>query len=229
MSTKSLRWLLGLLAAIAIVGAFSGSDEPILPAIASSPLAPVLYSLHTGNSVLFALSAGYLNSLVFWIIVVAVPESRQRAVIRDGLTRSYLHFKRNTIGALVHASTLSDRQGLVEDLMDFRFFRDTFDVETFNSVEVRLHKSHERVHELLSELTLFAREIEHALHRMPVADDQTYRVLRITCYNVERLRALPDDELVEQLANEPWGTLACSNKITGDLDYDPTAKALKEL
>src|SRR4051812_20787920 len=97
---RFLNIALGILAAIAVVVMFASSGEPVVIFLRSTPLEGPLLALGRTNSIAFNLAVGYLVSALFWLLVVYVPETSRRSVLRDNLSRRYQGFKESVLQIL---------------------------------------------------------------------------------------------------------------------------------
>lgn len=130
MKTKNF-WLrtgpIALLTLVAVYGTFAGTNEPVVGWLRGTLAEPYLYKLHSGNSILFNISVGFLNSVVFWIMVVVYPERKRNKVLRENLRRRYQDFKESTVQTLLHAAGISCSTAEVRNLTDHRNFKAFFD------------------------------------------------------------------------------------------------------
>src|SRR6266498_2587849 len=142
-----------------MVGMFAGSDEPVVGILRGSMLEPILLRLHSGNSILFNVSVGYLTSVFFWFLVVFLPERSRRNLLRDNLSRHYRAFRENTIQVLLWASVGSHDSELPKELCNHRRFREFFDKngkERWYAALNGLQGDSARISDVLLELELFS-------------------------------------------------------------------------
>lgn len=110
--------VLYFLAAVAVFGMFSGSTEPVIFPLRGTVVEPALHALHSGNSIVFNLSLGYLSSFIFWLLVVQYPENKRRKLLRDNLARNYQDFKESVIQILLWCSVGTHSSNLPKELCD---------------------------------------------------------------------------------------------------------------
>jgi len=79
---RNLIW--GLLV-VSVFLLFKSSDESVISLVKDTALAPVFYQFSNGNSIIFNLSVGYIVSLMFYIIVVVIPEYREKKSLKNKL------------------------------------------------------------------------------------------------------------------------------------------------
>jgi len=73
------------LAAIAAVVMFVSSGEAVIQPLRGTSMEPVLLAFGKPNSIAFNLSVGYLVSVMFWLLVVFLPERTRRHLLRGNL------------------------------------------------------------------------------------------------------------------------------------------------
>ena len=91
--SRRVNLVIAVLAAIAALLLFVSSGEPLVPFLRDSQLAPILYALSWPNMIVFNLSVGYLSSMIFWILVVYLPDKSRRILLRETLASRYKDFK----------------------------------------------------------------------------------------------------------------------------------------
>lgn len=106
--------LITMLALAAVVGALFSGEEPISGI------------LHQPNALLFSLCVGYLVSVIFWLMVVVLPESQRRRTLRENLAKHYQQFRYGVVSILLNASVGSHTLDEVKSLTDYKAFKDFF-------------------------------------------------------------------------------------------------------
>jgi hypothetical protein len=86
---RYLNTTLAVLAAFAVVVMFATSGEAVVFFLRGTALERPLLVLGQTNTIAFNLAVGYLVSAIFWLLVVYVPESTRRKVLRENLSRRY--------------------------------------------------------------------------------------------------------------------------------------------
>ena len=74
------------LSAVAIVVMFVSSGEAVIPVLRGTSLESILLAYGKANSIAFNLSVGYLVSVLFWLLVVLLPECARRRLLQDNLS-----------------------------------------------------------------------------------------------------------------------------------------------
>ena len=102
--SQFIRWFMPVLIILAIVGMLSGSDEPIVSFLRGTSVETLTLKLHSGNTILFNLSVGFLTGVFLWVLVAWIPEQRKRTILKSNLKRHYHNFKEDVIQILLWAS-----------------------------------------------------------------------------------------------------------------------------
>ncbi|EGR0072859.1 hypothetical protein ACWOKL_004315 [Vibrio vulnificus] len=104
------RKLIWVLLAVSTFLLFKSSDESVISLIEDTALAPVFHQFTNGNSIIFNLSVGYIVSLMFYVIVVVIPEYREKQSLKNELGQAvsfvfeaFFHERRD-LGILFHWS-----------------------------------------------------------------------------------------------------------------------------
>lgn len=83
------RKLIWVLLAVSTFLLFKSSDESVISLIEDTALAPAFHQFTNGNSIIFNLSVGYIVSLMFYVIVVVIPEYRERQSLKTSLVKLF--------------------------------------------------------------------------------------------------------------------------------------------
>ncbi|MCG6202967.1 hypothetical protein [Psychromonas antarctica] len=102
-----LIWCLFIIALLLL---FKSSDELLISVLSDSPVARVFYQFEVGNSIVFNLCIGYIVSLIFYVLVVYIPERRAKQELKDELGQAvsfvfeaFFHDRRD-LGIMFHWS-----------------------------------------------------------------------------------------------------------------------------
>ncbi|WP_063569175.1 hypothetical protein [Achromobacter ruhlandii] len=80
---------IGMLLAATLAATVAGSEEKLPTVLEGTFLEAPLYSLHIGNTIIFNLAGGLFISIVFWLLMVEIPERKTRSLVREQLMRAY--------------------------------------------------------------------------------------------------------------------------------------------
>ncbi|MEH0377529.1 hypothetical protein [Vibrio cholerae] len=70
---------------IAVFLLFKSSDEPLIFLLSDNILGKMFYKFELGNSIIFNLCIGYIVSLLFYLLVVVMPEKRKQKELTNEL------------------------------------------------------------------------------------------------------------------------------------------------
>lgn len=224
--------IIGILAAILTVAT---SGEPVVVWLRGTPVEPVLYRLGWQNTIVFNLSIGYLVSLLFWFLVVHLPDRQRRKVLRNSLTRSYQSFKEDIVQTLVWASGESHDTAFVADLasdhVKFRRFFDENGKARWYAALNGLQGNDERLSEIALALELLSVEASHVLSSLPIQDERAHTFLKLLTENILRLRRYEDDRYhrVKYLGHFIWPILARWSIVEGQPQEDAMQSVIDRL
>lgn len=222
---RSMKITILALALVALLGTFSGSNEPVVGFLRGTSVESSLLALHSGNSIVFNLSVGYLVSFFFWLLVVYFPERSRRLVLRDNLSRRYQDFRESTIQILLWASIGAHDSRLPKELCDHRKFREFFDEnekKLWYAALNGLQNNKDRVDEMLLELELFADEISYVLNNVNIQDQKVHSFFKQLSENIYRLKnsTVYSYDQVKYLGGFIWGIHARWSIIDGQREED---------
>jgi hypothetical protein len=225
LNWRSHRPYVFSLAFCSLVGLFSGSNEPILPILVKTPIEPLLYSLHTGNQILFSLSVGYVTSFIFWILVVEIPEWTRRKIMREHLLSTYLSFKEDVLVNLLMASRGDYRYDLKDRLLDYKFFKQLYSEnrnQNWYDVLNGLDERDDLLQDILLEMQLLVREFEYVMNNTRVDDEGLAAFFKRLCTHLLKLDSsqMYTHDQVKYLGNFLWEIFARFNFADGQRDYD---------
>lgn len=222
---RILRVALYALTALAVFGMFSGGNEPIIAILKDTSIADIAYRLHIGNSIVFDLSVGFLVSLFFWFLIVQIPESRKRAILRNNLARQYQHFKEDVIQILLFASVGSHSTELKKQLCNHdefkRFFSENKNERWYAALN-GLQGNEGHLNDLIVEIELLANEISYVLNNINIDDDEVHSFFKRLSTHVYKLRrsTVYTYDHVKYLGNFIWEILARWSIISGQRKED---------
>jgi hypothetical protein len=122
-----------ILSLASIFLALKTSNEPILPVFENTWAEPLFQKFTTGNTIIFDLSIGFLISVIFYIIVVYLPERKRKNLIKNNYRKQYKLFKEDTIYIFLSACGEPHHIGLAEKLNSYKEFREFFNEKVIDS------------------------------------------------------------------------------------------------
>jgi hypothetical protein len=229
-----MKVVLLLLAAAAVFGMFAGSTEPVIGPLQGTAIEPILHALHSGNSIVFNLSVGYLSSFIFWLLVVHYPEVRRRALLRDNLALQYHNFKESVIQILLWCSVGSHDSELPKQLCDHLKFKEFFsgnEKQHWYGALNGLQDQQDHMRDLLFELELLSSEVAYVLNNVSIQDANVHQSLKFLNEHIFRLKnsSVYSGNPVKYIGNFIWGILARWSFITGQRQEDFIEEVIKKL
>ncbi|MBU2897020.1 hypothetical protein [Vibrio hepatarius] len=163
------RKLIWTLLALSTFLLFKSSDENIIPLIKDTVIDPAFYQFPNGNSIIFNLSVGYIVSLMFYIIVVVIPEYREKKSLKNELGQAvsfvfeaFFH-ERHDFGIMFHWSKhIVHCKPIDEHLKEIDKFKSDASYERLNAAKANMLV--QSVHEVLptfEQLVPVAFQISH--------------------------------------------------------------------
>ena len=217
---KLLKAALLLLTLVAFFGMFAGSNEPVVGILRGTSLEPYLYTPHSGNSIVFNLSIGYLVSVFFWLLVVYFPERGRRR-----MSRRYQDFREDTIQILLWSSVGIHDSELPKELCDHRKFREYFDEnkkERWYAALNGLQGNKDRIEDVLLELELLAGEVSYVLNNVSIQDPKVHSFFKRLNEHIYRLKSASvySYDQVKYLGGFLWEIHARWSIIDGQREED---------
>lgn len=179
------------LSAVATYGTIAGSREPIIEVLQDTWLAIILTEVHIGNQIVFTLSSGILVSIFFWFLIVAVPQTKRRRILKSNFQQHYLYFKEDVIRILLSASNEPYNQGDEEALKDVVAFRQYYqddEKRRWYALLNGLERNPEKIDDLLVEMELLREEVGYLLHSMEIKNERVHAFFKRLSAHLYKLR-----------------------------------------
>jgi hypothetical protein len=172
------------------------------------------------NSILINLLAAY----VFFILIVHIPNIRQREIIKNNLCTRYWDFKKAVISRFLSMADGHYQHGLVEELCDIRKFR-TYFQENYRArwyaITNALTGNRIQLSEIMLELAILRDEISFVFNRVEIHDEQVlafFKNFSTVMYRFEQNDCEDDD--IKVLMRFMWQLFAGWSWIEGYSDDD---------
>jgi len=222
----SQRWLPLALAALGLISAW-------IAIVASGLIRDVRFTSNL-RPLAYDLSVGYLVSLLFFVLVVAIPATVTRRRTARLLSNHYRSFKLACVEIYLSAIGDSWDSELPEQLLDAAEFSNYFS-QRFSCDQTRWHAVHNGLYdygvpELVLECELFAREIEYTLLKLNIDDDDVALFLKRLSRSLIRLRtSTPTYDDVKRLLNFLYPIHSHWSWLEGYVGRDPVAEMIVRL
>jgi hypothetical protein len=129
---------------------------------------------NAGNSITFDLSSGFIISVIFYWMVVWIPDQQRRGLIKQNLREQYRLFREDSIGIFLDATGTGYEADLPKQLSDQGQFRKYFkeaatDSQTrWDCVLNRLGCDERLLRELLVEMEILMNEVGYVLNNVNI-------------------------------------------------------------
>lgn len=187
------------------------------------------------------LLAGGLVSFLFYYIVVYLPESRKKAIIKSNLREMYRSIKKEILWAIIHASIKGGRNDLVpnsdfvESLTSPDAFRKAFQDgresdEGFYAFENQMSDETAEFYEIVKCLTMLSKQVEFVLHNYNIEDQKVFdffKRLELLMMRLPTNGAGYDES--KPLCGFIWEVYAGWSLVDGYVGYDPIEKMISDL
>jgi hypothetical protein len=187
------------------------------------------------------LLAGGLVSFLFYFLVVHLPESRRKSIIKNNLQRMYRSIKEDILWAVVHASVKGGRRDLtadfetIEKLMMPGAFKEAFQGgregdEGFYAFANQMSDDTPEFRLIVQNLQMLSKQIEFVLHNYNIRDQKAFDFFKRLELVLVSLQAKgPGYDESKQLCSFIWDVYAGWDWVQGDRGYDQIQKMISEL
>lgn len=185
----SYRWpglLLGLIFVVSLAAVLLAHDSDFLrkPFCAAVPVCPSIANAVAWDKIAYDLGIGGLTSVVFYLLLVWLPEWRRRRRIKRGFAMRYRNFKYDVISMVIGLVEGSYGTVEVEALFEQERFRHYFK-ESISSSESRWNRFANRLTErpdmLVELLTIFESfrdEIQFVVESVDIQNEETFEFFK---------------------------------------------------
>ena len=134
------------------------------------------------NKILYDLAVGALITLLFYLLVVRLPDYQRRQRLKGSFERHYKVFREDCIGIMLLVADGTYSGGLPETLMEQDKFRDyfsekvTLDRNRWHDFQNNLNEYYLR--ELLTRMEIFREELGFVLNNTDIPKDEPFEFLK---------------------------------------------------
>ncbi|QKH37321.1 hypothetical protein FOC84_21240 [Achromobacter pestifer] len=228
------NFVISVVIAIALYFTIAGADVPLPSGLQGTSLEGPLYALHIGNPILFNLGSGLFITLVFWFLVVELPERKTRAMVRDGIQIAYKQCRSDLATVLLDAAKphnfSATRAAVVTDEGFVEYFQHVVDPahskSRWDNATAALAENDFYIRRIHAALEVLANEISYAMVRAIPRSRKCHDELRDFVANLFEIRAthIPGRPLgivdVNLLASAIWGLMAGVRASAGQKPFD---------
>jgi hypothetical protein len=228
-----------ILVAIAIASAaalFLANEDPFArhAFCTLTRFCPVIPHAQAFAKMLYDLAAGALISILFYVLMVEIPDNQRRRRYQKSLTGQYRHFRRDCIALILGVSDGSYDSSLPEQLNDQRMFRSYFkarvtpDQVRWDRFSNNLDDYHLRA--LVKRIEAFRDEITFILNNVDVPPDEPFEFLKLLSAAIYCVHeATPENDDIKQFSIFLWELLAGFNFKTGHAENDVFQKMIDSI
>jgi hypothetical protein len=172
------------------------------------------------NKIFYDLAAGALVSLIFYILIVRVPDYQRRLRYKKSFSNQYRIFREDCIVVMLMVADGTFAWGEHRELLDQAKFRTYFDAWVTTS-QSRWHRflnnlDEYNLNELTKHMEIFRREITFVLNNVDIPSDAPFEFLKrlSTAIYAMRDKTLGYDD-VKSLDGFLWSIFAGFDNVTG--------------
>lgn len=230
-----MKKLIKLSLPISVAGIILGSNDPVPSILHHTWVDPFLYSLSNGNSIVFNLSCGYLISIFLWYILVNIPESKKKEIIKENMWQRYKSFKKNTIGNLLYASgSPGVDYEFVDNLCDHNTFREYFSRENKKKWYAALNgldENSRHIHDIHTDLELLYNDVTYVLNNISFTEKNSHSLFIVLQENIFKLINHNDCHYdhVRQISSFLYSILGAYSLIEGEMSEDIIQKMIDQI
>jgi hypothetical protein len=224
------RWLdltLVVLLAVSLTAVLLAHERDFLrkPFCAAVLVCPSVDNAEAWNKIAYDLGVGGLTSLVFYVLLVRLPDRQRRGRIKRSLTRRYEAFKKDLIATTLSVADRTYEYSLINKLLDHQKFRDYFKepVDTnHNRWAIFLNNlDDQRILDIISIMEIFRAELTQVLVTTDIANFETSEFFkRLSAAIYSHRNATADYDAVKQLSSLLWFLLTGWDWVLGYRERD---------
>lgn len=232
---RPLNWLLLSLALVSIVAIFLGHENPYARiALCLRVPCPRIADSHAWEKIAYDLGIGSIISLLFYWLVVRLPENAKRRRIRNSFALHFQQFKEDVTATILSVTDGSYEYGFHQELVDQQRFREYFREKDEEGNE-RWYAFYNNMTEIsLQELRLHLEvlrsDILFTMAAVDIDDREVLEFMKRFSANIIRYRStVLDYDSMKSFGNFMWEILAGENSVTGRMKRDYFLAMIKDI
>ena len=224
---RPLDWVLCAIFFFSVAALFLAHEDSFAREVvcAYTGFCPTNVNAKAWNKIFYDLAVGALVSLIFYGLVVRLPDYRKRLRIKKGLANHYQGFREDCIAIMLMVSDGTFEWGFHEVLVEQDKFRDYFkekvspDQDRWDAFQNKLDEHY--LQELIMKTEILRDEIAFVLNNVDIPDDRPFEFLKRLSRAILSMRntTLGYDE-TKQFAGFLWSVFAGWDVISGYRDSD---------
>ena len=232
------NWLdptLIVLAALSVAAIFLGHENAFARVgLCSFVWCPHWSSSHAWEKIAYDLGAGSLISLLFYVLVVRVPDHQKRVRFKRSFRKKYQIFKEDCISVMLSVADGSFMWGFHSELTYQSKFREYFNEDVGQGQDRwdRLFNNLDEYHlkKLVTYMEVFRDETAFILASVDIPDNEPFEFLQRLTSNIFLLKdSTADYDSKKSLLGFMWDVFAGFSVVSGYRDYDMIDRAIDQI
>jgi len=233
---RLIDWLLGTILVLSIAAVFLAHEDPFVREALCARIGscPVIANAKSWNKIFYDLAVGALVSLIFYGLVVRLPDYQKRRRIKRSLAHHYKNFREDCVAIMLMVADGTFEWGFHETLIEQEKFRKYFQEkispskDRWDAFQNKLDQHH--LQELIMKTEILRDEISFVLNNIEIPDDRPFEFLKRLSAAILSMRntTLGYDE-TKQFSNFLWSVFAGWDIISGYRDRDIIGETIKSI
>jgi hypothetical protein len=222
-----LDWLLSAIFILSAAALFLAHEDPFVrdALCARIEFCPVIAHAQAWNKIFYDLGVGALVSLIFYGLVVRLPDYQKRRRIKRSLAHRYRNFREDCIAIMLMVADGTFEWGFHEALIEQGKFRKYFQEKVspsqdrWDAFQNKLNEHY--LQELIMKTEILRDEISFALNNIEISNDKPFEFLKRLSAAILSMRntTLGYDE-TKQFSGFLWSVFAGWDIVSGYRDHD---------
>jgi hypothetical protein len=219
--------LLIVIAIVSLAGLFLAHEEPFArdALCAKINVCPTIPNAKAWNKIFYDLAAGALISLIFYVLIVRLPDYQKRKRYKKSLAHQYKNFREDCIGIMLSLADGTYMWGEQKELEDQKKFRAYFkekvtpDQDRWDRFCNNLDEFHQK--ELVMRMEVFRDEIAFILNNVDIPSDRAFEFLkRLSAAIYSKRNTMLGYDEIKSFAGFLWGIFAGFDFVEGYRERD---------
>lgn len=234
MSKLFLNVSLVLLTLLFLCFVVLGNEDPAARALIGGALPEDVWHAKAIYKALYDIGVGGLVSVLFYYLLVRLPENAKRNRVRRSLERQFVNFKKSCLSVILGTIHTTYAFDTIEELLDQKAFRNYFKEKATLSQDrwdVFLNQLDSvGLREILSAMELLREEVNFALSAVDIPADAAFDFLKRLSRAIHSIQhtSLGYDE-VKPLSNFLWTMFSGFDFTTGYQEEDVVGKMIRSI
>jgi hypothetical protein len=215
------------IAILSVAALFLAHEEPFArdALCAKISFCPTIANAKAWNKIFYDLAAGALVSLIFYVLIVRVPDYQKRRRFKRSFSHQYKNFREDCIGLMLSIADGTYEWGKQRELLDQKKFKEYFD-EWVTRDQTRWHRflnnlDEYNLRQIAKCMEIFRGEIQFILNNVEIHSEKPFEFLKrlsAAIFSMQDKTLEYDD--TKSFGNFLWQVFAGFDFITGYRDLD---------